>query len=237
MQTDDTAMRIDQLMTKNVVTVAPETTLKDVAVLLANHKIAGVPVCDEARHVLGVVSEGDILWKELGLRAESPSLLERIFERAYGEDVRVGAVTAGEAMSAPAITVPPSATVAYAARVMVEHKINRLPVVDNGTLVGIVARSDLVRAFKRSDEEIEREISTDVLLDTLWVDPDAVSLAVVGGEVTIAGEVENRSTADLIEGYIRAVPGVVSVRSLLTWQVDDRSHHTEAAADRLTRRV
>ena len=230
-------MRIDDLMTKNVVTVTPETTLKDVAVLLANHKIAGVPVCDEAGNVLGVVSEGDILWKELGLRAESPSLLERIFERAYGEDVRIGAATAGEAMSTPAITIPPSATVAYAARVMVEHKVNRLPVVDHGKLVGIVARADLVRAFQRSDEEIEREISAGVLLDTLWVDPDAVSLVVLGGNVTIAGEVENRSTAELIEGYVRAVPGVVSVRSLLTWQVDDRSHRTESAAERLTRHV
>ena len=54
---------------------------------------------------------------------------------------------------------------------MIDYRINRLPVVSDGKLVGIVTRADLVRAFTRSDEEIEREIRDDVLLHTLWVDP------------------------------------------------------------------
>jgi CBS domain-containing protein len=229
-------MRIAELMSRKVVTVTPETSMKEVAALLAEHRISGVPVCDAEGHVVGVVSEADILWKELGL-GPGHGLLERIFDSAYGNDERISASTAGEAMTSPAITVPPEASVVRAAELMIENGINRLPVVSEGELVGIVARSDLVRAFKRSDEEIEREISDDVLLRTLWVDPDSVSLVVFGGSVTIAGEVENRSIAELIEQYIRRVPGVASVRSELRWQIDDLARHTIASADRRTRRV
>jgi osmotically-inducible protein OsmY len=88
-----------------------------------------------------------------------------------------------------------------------------------------------------SDEEIEREISDDVLLHTLWVDPEAVSLVVIEGQVRVAGEVENRTTAELIEAYIRRVPGVVSVQSELTWRLDDLARRTAASADRKPRKV
>jgi CBS domain-containing protein len=224
-------------MTTEVVTVAPETSLKDVGALLVGHKIAGVPVCDADGHVLGVVSEADILWKELGLHEHPGGLVDRILENAYGNAERASAVTAAEAMTAPAITVEQDATVAAAAELMVEHRVNRLPVVDGGQLVGIVARADLVRAFTRSDDEVEREISDDVLLHTLWVDPDSVSLVVFEGKVMISGEVENRTTAELVEAYIRRVPGVVSVHSELTWQIDDRAHRTAASADQLPRQL
>jgi len=229
-------MRVDEVMTTDVVTVAPETTLKEVAALLSGRRISGVPVCDADGRVLGVVTEADILWKELGL-GPGRGVLERLLERAYGEDTRVGARTAGEAMSAPPITVAPDAPVAHAAELMIEHGVNRLPVVAGDTLVGIVARADLVRAFTRSDEEIAREIGDDVLLRTLWVDPDSVSLAVVDGDVTIAGEVENRTTAELVEAYVRRVPGVVSVISRLTWRIDDRSRRVAACTARLPHRV
>jgi CBS domain-containing protein len=185
--------------------------------------------------VVGVVSEADILWKELGLRAGPRSIVDRILELAYEAEARAAATTAGEAMTAPAITVRPDAAVALAAELMIEHRVNRLPVVADGRLVGIVARADLVRAFNRTDEEIEREISDDVLLHTLWVDPDSVSLVVSGGKVSVAGEVENRSTAELIEAYIRRVPGVVSVHSGLIFRIDDLARRVAASADRLLR--
>jgi predicted transcriptional regulator len=162
-------------------------------------------------------------------------VVDRVLELAYEAEERAAATTAGEAMTAPAITVRPDAAVALAAELMIEHRVNRLPVVADGRLVGIVARADLVRAFNRTDEEIEREISDDVLLHTLWVDPDSVSLVVFGGKVSVAGEVENRSTAELIEAYIRRVPGVVSVHSGLTFRIDDLARRVSASADRLPR--
>jgi CBS domain-containing protein len=230
-------MRVEQLMTRDVVTVGPQTSLKVVAGLLARHRISGVPVCDADGHVVGVVSEGDILWKELGLGAGGGGWIEWFLEDAYGRGQRVAARSAGEAMTSPALTIAPSATVSQAAKLMIGEGVNRLPVISDGRLVGIIARADLVRAFERSDEEIEHEISEDVLLHTLWVDPESVSIVVTGGEVTIAGEVENRSTSELIDAYVRRVPGVVGIESKLTWQVDDLSRRAAAAADRLPHRV
>jgi CBS domain-containing protein len=229
-------MEVKDLMTTNVVTVTPETTLKDAADLLIDRGIAGVPVCRTDGHVVGVLSESDILWKEVRSLPEDNHLFVRLLDSAYGDDKRANAKTAGEAMSAPAITIEPGAPVARAARVMLEYMINRLPVVSDGRLVGILARSDLVRAFRRPDEEIVREISDDVL-HSLWVDPEEISVTVVDGEVAIAGEVENHSTAIAIEKWIRRVPGVTGLRSELRWEVDDRSHKLAAAADRLTHKV
>ena len=150
-------------MTADVVTVEPETTLKEVANILVERSIGGLPVVAADGKVLGVVSESDILWKELRPLPEAAGLIERLLERAYGDDKRAKATTAGEAMSSPAITIEPDAPVARAARLMLEYMINRVPVVSDGRLVGILARSDLVRAFRRSDEEIERDIRRNVL--------------------------------------------------------------------------
>jgi CBS domain-containing protein len=164
-------------------------------------------------------------------------MVDRALELAYGQGKRLAAITAEEAMTSPATTIGPAAPVAWAAELMTKLKINRLPVVEHGRLVGIIARSDLVRAFTRRDEEIEHEINDDVLLHTLWVDPATVSLMVVHGMVTISGEVDNKSTAELIEAYIRRVPGVVSVHSDLRYQIDDLARRVAASADRLPGRI
>jgi CBS domain-containing protein len=230
-------MKVEELMTRDVITVTPRTLLKEVAELLAGLRIAGVPVCDAEGNILGVVSEADILWKELGLRPGGGGMLDRVLESAYGQGKRLAAVTAGEAMTSPAITIEPAASVTRAAELMTELNINRLPVVKDDKLVGIIARADLVRAFTRPDLNIEREIKDDVLLHTLWVDPATVSLVVVHGMVTISGEVENRSTAELIEAYIRRVPGVVSVHSDLRFQIDDLACRVGASADQLPGRI
>jgi CBS domain-containing protein len=230
-------MRVQDLMNRNVVTVTPDTTLKDVAHVLLERGVAGVPVCDAAGRVLGVVSESDILWKEIRPAPEVHGIVATLIDRAYGDRDRVEASTAGEAMSSPPVTVEPETSVAQAGRLMITHGVNRLPVVSDGKLVGIIARSDLVRAFGRPDDEIEREIREDVLHELLCVDPDSLWLMVAGGNVSIGGEVENRSTAESIEKYVARVPGVAGVRSELRWDIDDRSHRIHAAADRLPRRI
>jgi predicted transcriptional regulator len=136
-------------------------------------------------------------------------------------------------MTSPALTIEPCRPVAEAAKLMVEKGINRLPVVSGGRLVGIVTRADLVRAFHRPDEEIEHEISDDVLLSTLWIDPGRVSISVSNGEVSLSGEVETRTQAELVEAYVRRVPGVVDVHSELTWTVDDLARRSEQLPRRL----
>jgi CBS domain-containing protein len=229
-------MHVEDLMTRDVVTVAPGTPLKVVAELLVEHRISGVPVCDADGSILGVVSESDILWKELRCLPEEGGLIERLLDSAYGDDKRARATTAGEAMSAPAITVEPGAPVALAARVMLEYMVNRVPVVRDGRLVGILTRGDIVRAFRRPDAAIEAEIRND-LVRAMWIDPEALSISVTNGNVAVAGEVENHSTALAIEKWIRRMPGVVDLRSDLTWEVDDRSRRHAAGTAGLPRRV
>jgi len=211
-------MKIDALMTTKVVTVTPETSLKDVARLLVENRISGVPVCDADGVVLGVVSEADILAKEEGLVERG--LLASVLEFGPGAQ-KINARTAGEAMSAPPITIAPGRPVSEGARLMVERGITRLPVVEDDRLAGIVTRADLVAAFTRSDEEIEREIAEDVLLHTLWISPKHVSIDVSDGEVILGGEVESKTHAAMVEAYVPAssrrrgrgrLPAAVDVR-------------------------
>jgi CBS domain-containing protein len=124
-------------------------------------------------------------------------------------------------MESPAITVGVLETVAEAARLMTEHGIKRLPVVDDeGTLIGIVTRTDLVRAFTRNDDAIEREIR-ELVLEALWLDEPGLDLRVERGEVRLAGKMDRRSDAELLPRLVRRVPGVVGVHSTLRWAWDD----------------
>lgn len=195
-------------MTQDVITVAPGTSLKVVAAMLVEARISGVPVCDGEGRVLGVVSEADIIWKTQGYHAERSRFLRWIVDKTGGDFVRLDARNAGDAMTAPALTVGPDADVTSAARLMVERRVNRLPVVENGRLVGIVTRADLVRAFTRADAEIAAEIRERVLLETMWLDPSAVEVTVEAGDVTLTGEFEE---PELVESFVRRIPGVVSV--------------------------
>src|SRR5438093_8176540 len=198
-------MNVEQVMTHDVVTVRPETPLKEVAALLTRHRISGVPVCDDAGHVLGVVSENDVLMKELGPDQRRGPLTWLFEPKQPG--AKALARTAGEAMTEPAITIGPKRTIAQAARLMVERNVNRLPVVQTDELVGIVSRADLVTAFVRSDEEIVREIREDVLLHSLWISPQEVEVTAEQGEVTLSGELDTRTQAELIEAFVGRVPG------------------------------
>lgn len=203
-------MDVEELMSRNVVTVGPDTPLKDVAVLLTEHRIGGVPVVEGGR-VTGVVSETDIVAKERG-RLASRRLRHR-------RDDKRTARTAGEAMTAPPVTVDSWRSTAGAAAIMLEHDVNRLPVVDDtGRLIGIVTRADLVRAFARSDAEIEREIRDEVLRRSYWLDQSALTMNVEGGEVVISGEVDSEAVAETLPISIERVPGVVSVDANLNWR-------------------
>ncbi|HUJ92926.1 MAG TPA: CBS domain-containing protein [Gaiellaceae bacterium] len=203
-------MRVAEVMTAEVLTVTPETSLKQVAEMLASRGISGAPVVDEEKHVVGVVSEADIIVKER--RQPQPDALHRLFRRTNGTAAKRAATTAGEAMTSPAVTVTGTRRVDVAAALMLDRHVNRLPVVDDqGVLVGIVTRADLVRAFVHSDEEIASEIREEVLLRELWLRPEDFELTVDRGEVTVAGHLPNEDERELLIRRVGLVPGVVSV--------------------------
>ena len=216
-------MRVQDLMTKDVLTVAPEASLKDVAGVLVEHGISGMPVCDVEGRVVGVVSEADIVSQAGGGRGRSRGMLERLASGRENEERKTNARTAGEAMTAPAITIGPLGSAYGAARLMIEHRVNRLPVVRGQKLVGIVTRADLVRAFFRTDAEIAREIREDVIVRTALLQPGLVGVEVEEGEVTLDGQVDRRSEVRVIESLAARVPGVVGVTSKVSWRVDDET--------------
>lgn len=118
-------------------------------------------------------------------------------------------------MSAPAVTIAPDRGVHEAASLMIDESVNRLPVVDDGALVGIVTRADVVRAFTRTDAEIAEEILGEIFERTLWVEPGRITMEVVDGAVVLEGEVESEADAELLPVLVARVPGVVSVRASL----------------------
>jgi CBS domain-containing protein len=211
---------VGEVMTRDVVSVTPDTPLKDVAAALVERGVSGLPVCDADGAVVGVLSEADLLVKQGGAPERSGGLFAWLVDTASAPDLaKLRAHTAGEAMTAPAITVESGAPVSEAARTMVSLGVNRLPVVEDGRLVGIVTRADLVRLFTRSDEEIARDIRQDVV-KRLWIAPERIEVEVEQGEVVLRGEAETEVEAELLVKRIPLVAGVVGVRSELSWAVD-----------------
>jgi CBS domain-containing protein len=213
----EVVMKVKDVMTRDVVTVEPWTPLKEVARLMVERRVSGLPVVDEDGSVIGVVSEGDILVKERGQIGER-SLFDHLLEVNGSEGVKHDAQDAANAMTSPAVTIRPDRAVSEAAALMLDRCVNRLPVVDRrGALLGIVTRADLVRAFVRKDDAIEREIREDVILRTLWNVPERFTVGVDSGEVTIEGEVADADSAELLVRFVERVPGVVGIRSRVTW--------------------
>lgn len=216
---------VQDVMTTAVLTVRPDTPLREVARLLVERRISGAPVVDDDGRVLGVVSEADLLVKEQGPVSVPRGTLDRFLgesDETRQLRAKAEARTAGDAMTAPAITIEAGASVHRAAAQMIERRVNRLPVVDRGRLVGIVTRADLVRSFVRSDEQLARTIREDVLLKALWIDPEQVTVDVTDGVATIRGSVDRRSTAGMVASMVEMVPGVVGVTAEIAWSVDDR---------------
>lgn len=213
-------MKVRDLMTTDPITTTPDTLLKDAARLMVQAKVSGLPVVRDGE-LVGIVTEGDFLRQEAN--RDQPyrfSLLDALF----GDDPAPPIVeTVGEVMSEQVLTVSPDTGLSEAARIMANRRVKRLPVVDDdGRLIGIISRADVVNAFTKPDEVIEDEIREDIVRRLLFLDPKAVQVSVKDGVVTLGGELENRTEAHLLEELTRRIDGVIRVVSNLTFQVDDQ---------------
>lgn len=226
-------MRVQDAMTVDVATIKPDVSLKDVARELSRRRISGMPVVDDDGRIIGVISEADVLAKEQPEPEPRTGPLARLLNRDEQEPPSwLGASAVSEVMTSPAITIEGHWPLAIAAKEMIEHGINRLPVVQQGRLVGIVTRADLVRAFARSDEQIADEVRDIVALQQeLWRDEQPIDVAIAAGQVTLAGKVRRREEATLLSQMVRTVPGVVSVGSTLTWSEEGKSIPADASVD------
>ncbi|MBC9715335.1 CBS domain-containing protein [Streptomyces sp. TRM66268-LWL] len=199
---------VSDVMTHTAVAVGRDAAFKEIVQLLGQWKISALPVIEGEGRVVGVVSEADLLPKE-EFRDDDPSRYDVI--RRLPDLAKAGAVTAGELMTSPAVTVQAGATLAEAARIMAHHSVKRLPVVDaSGLLQGVVSRGDLLKVFLRPDEEIADEIRRSVVAQ-LPSAPD-LDVRVADGVVTLDGSLRDRSFVPVLARAVRAVEGVIDIR-------------------------
>ena len=205
--------RVKDVMTTDVVSVPESAEYKDIVSVVRELRVSAFPVLDAAGHLVGVVSEADLLLKEAGQEALGGSLIS---SGRRGEQAKAAGVTAAELMTSPAVTIGPEDSVADAARRMHDRHVKRLPVVDHaGRLVGIVSRVDLLSVFDRPDSEIRAAVRKDIIARDFALDPDSFDVQVTSGIVTITGQVENQAVAQHLLGALRHAEGVVGVRSRL----------------------
>jgi len=198
-------------MTTDVVAVGPRASIRDAARLMYRYRVSGLPVIDFDDRVLGIITEGDFLSMEIE-RVETGQLPSEV----------------GDVMSTDVKTIDADMDVVGAARFMQAQGIKRLVVAEDGKLVGIISRFDIVAAFTRPDDLIEDEIREDLIRRVLFMDPETVDVDVSNGVVALIGTTGTRTEARLMEELARRLDGVVDVRSELQWRFDDTA---EAPAD------
>ncbi|BCB91890.1 CBS domain-containing protein [Phytohabitans suffuscus] len=211
---------VADVMTTDVVAVPEDATYRTVVEQLAARRISAVPVVDAARKVVGVVSEVDLVYK---VEFAGTAVHRRVFptRRRSAREKGEGMV-ARELMTAPAVTADPATSLHAAARLMTEKGVKRLPIVTpDGVLAGIVSRADLLKVHLRTDDDLRQDITDEVLLRTLWLEPLVVDVKVANGVVTLRGHLDRRTLADLTAQLVAAVPGVVAVEDHLTYALDD----------------
>ncbi len=202
-------------MTHRVHVARPQTPFKLLVQLIEDNKISAVPIVDEQGMPVGIVSESDLLLKERRSELESgPSLLH---PRRRQERAKALGVVASDVMTTPPITVRCEATLPQAARLMQGRNVRRLVVVDaRGKIAGIVSRSDLLQ-----DDELRDEITSSLIPAVLLETPEAVEVAVRWNVVTLSGEVDRKSDAQMITRTTRELDGVVEVVDRLRFRWDD----------------
>lgn len=227
------AMRLyaRDIMTSPVVTATPDVTVKDLVALMVAHRISGIPIVTHAHELVGIVTEGDLLYKEILPRPAEPApIVQRLPIPGIVEAVerarKAEGLRAGEVMTAPVLTVTEATAVHEIATLMVRHKINRLPVLRAGRVVGIVSRADVLKAFRRSDAELVEAIRESLLHD-LWLDVARLTIDVRDGIVYLDGTLDRRSETELVEKWVGMADGVVGVQSRLTYELDDRQLRPE----------
>ncbi|MGA8886010.1 MAG: CBS domain-containing protein [Pseudolabrys sp.] len=185
------------VMTTDVITVSPETTVRDIAILLHSKRISGVPVVDAAGHILGIVTEGDLV------------LRGRI---------------ARDIMTKSVISVGPGATLPEIAKTLERHRIKRVPVVKDNTLIGIIARSNLLQALAAADvsrpsAHDDRAIREQLLAELQkqpWVHMALKNVVVQDGVVSLWGMVSTDDERRALRIVAENMPGVKGVEDHLT---------------------
>ena len=219
---------VKDVMTTSVVAIGESANYKDIIIAMIARRVSACPVLDVTGRVVGVVSEADLLLKELGPEHfDGPGASLRASGRR-GERAKANGMTAAELMSTPAVTISPAASVAEAARLMHQYGVKRLPVVDaDGQLAGIVSRLDVLSIFTRPDDQI-RDNVMQVIAGEFTLNPDTFGVTVASGVVTVTGQFGSRAVVLQLRDAIRYVEGVVGVRNRARYPSEIPAEHAES---------
>jgi CBS-domain-containing membrane protein len=205
---------VKDIMTTRVIWVSKGATFQEMAAALREYRVSAFPVVDDDRKVIGVVSEADLLNKEALI--DEPGFVDGILHRR--DQAKARGITAADLMTTAVVAVRPEDTVEHAAKLMYDRRVKRLPVTDAaGHLAGIVSRADVLSVFDRTDAEIRKEITDEVLLGEFLTDPMTFTVTVKDGIVTLAGRPETSETGHEIVRRVRHLQGVVAVRDRLDY--------------------
>jgi len=204
-------MQAKDIMTRDVISISPAVGVRHAVAVMLQNKISGLPVIDDKGLVCGMLTEGDLLLRrEIRLSQRVPRSSEMISEIDLERYIGSNGWSVGDVMSQDVIVARPDSEIADIAESLQAHRIKRLPIVEDGRLVGIVSRRDILglmldypsTALPRDDGAIRLAIRTRLRSD-LGLTSQRVQVAVANGQVTLDGNVESelkrRAVKTLIE--------------------------------------
>ena len=214
-------MKVREVMTRDVVSVAPDTPFKDVVEELIRANVSGLPVVTADGHLVGLITEADLITKPAygGRRRRALALLaDLLAARDHRWATKAIGATAADLMTRNVAVCEPRDDTRVVARRMLDAGVKRMPVVDHGAIVGIVSRHDILRAFDRPDSDVAADLQR-LLEDPLRMPDDHnVKGSVRHGVVTLRGDVRHKWDVDLVVAVVHTVPGVVDVVSHLRYR-------------------
>jgi len=215
-------------MTNTVITVGPDRPLKEIAQLLIKHRISAVPVINEDKKLMGIVSEGDLVHRIRGdhelPRSWWLSLIGDLNDIPK-EFIRTHGKTAKDVMTQEVITATPFTSIAELSEMLETNKIKRVPIVESGKLIGIVSRANIIQGLvaqdddslpkvAKSDQEI-RKILLEEFLQHEWASNATVNVVVKNGVVQFWGLVSSEDAKDALRIAAEKIPGVKEVKENL----------------------
>ncbi|MFD2184103.1 CBS domain-containing protein [Rhodoplanes azumiensis] len=216
-------MKASDIMTTTLVTVTPDTSVPDVAAILLENRISGVPVVDPAGRPVGIVSEGDLVRRaEAGTGHERSWWLKLLMGREVlaSQFVKEHARRVADVMTRELVTATPDTPVAEIASLLERHRIKRVPIVKDGKLVGIVSRANLLHALAAqrhrppaspvADADLRRAVMAR-LEDEPWFSSTLVNVTVTDGIVDVWGMVDSVAEKQALQIAIAEIPGVKAV--------------------------
>jgi CBS domain-containing protein len=215
------AVKVEDVMTRKVVSVQRGTSFRGTAQTLLEHDISGVPVVDEKGWLLGMISETDLLPKE-SLDEDVFGARDGLFAGTFDWDTifktrKALALTAGDLMSFPVQTTTPGTPLREVARRMARDRIRRMPVVDQGKVVGILTAHDVLKAFSGPDASTKANIESTLKAAGFVPPQHRIEVVVSDGVATLSGTTNNSESQWRILGAVRGVDGVVAIRNQITF--------------------